>query len=713
LAENRFVGFIRKVRQPTRTFCSHNQVQTSTHIMNLILYHVCGEYWIDLTNHRCDQPTDAIVKIPPSAACLPSGKTLSRSQIELALNYAPASLPSGSSLAYVTPRVMAFAQARAFPVLSRQAQDFPTLEANAKLAVEQFRGARWKKISDSVYDPKCSLRDIVEIIMTHTFNDHYSLWLYNDTAEQFHLAEASFVSDSDWMSAKDPKCALAEVIGSETPMLCRPPKNGVINERPLENIRSISRFKIESNVAAVLSLYSVRENFSLSPYSARILPQIVRARLQSDIANAYIQKSRNIRAITRRYEIGALPTFLDLLLPRACAELGWEAASVYMQTASEGDKSLQLRATWSTVQKLTTLPVSTYKLDSSSLTGSVFISGEPVCVYDLEKDPRNSHGYDEPTANPAKNWVGIPIRRDGFPPVGVIRLKNRTQGQSIVPFNALDIKLIETIASTIGYAHHLEELHTKQQIKVQATLKETEQENRNLNEFIKTFRHELKSPLTVLTQAANTIERRLKEEGLITKKRPLPDRLVKALSDLDAVGSRLSLVTSYLTFDAHELVRERRKSRVFQEVVAPVTTFATSYAEKRNRIIEIRHETLTGYSAFCDPASASMVFHMILDNAIKYSDKDTKITVSGHYTNDYFGIKVTSTGTIIDEDERENIFLKYYRGREARSQKIEGSGIGLYLATEIMRLNQGKIVLAEIQPSVTFEVRFPSLNVRS
>jgi signal transduction histidine kinase len=105
-----------------------------------------------------------------------------------------------------------------------------------------------------------------------------------------------------------------------------------------------------------------------------------------------------------------------------------------------------------------------------------------------------------------------------------------------------------------------------------------------------------------------------------------------------------------------------------------------------------------------------MAFHMILDNAIKYSDKETKIVISGRHSNDYFGIRVASTGTKIAEDERDNIFLKYFRGREARDQKIEGSGIGLYLAGEIVRLNGGSIVLIESSPSVTFELRLPSLK---
>lgn len=678
--------------------------------MDLILHHVAGDYWIDLTDFMDERKSTSIARLNTTATTIPNGKSSSRAQIESALGYSPPALPAGSSLAYITPKLLAFTASRFLSSIGKGDFEFQTLEANAKLTVEQFRSSRWKRISDAAYSPLTSLKDLIESIILHTFHDDYSLWLYNDIADIFHLAESSFESDVNWMSAKDSRCTLSELMKSDDQSISRPLKQSVFNELALSNIKTVTRFKINSSIPAILSLYSSREQFTPSPYSAKILPEMVRARLQSNIADSYIRKSRKLREITSRYEIGDFEAFLNVLLQRACNELGWEAASVYMQRSNDGTKDLSLRASWSSSDIAKAWPKSTYTPDLSSLTGSAFMSSEPICVYDLEKDTRNSHGYDEPTPNPSKNWVGVPISRDGHPPVGVIRLKNRIFKGEVIPFNSLDVKLIETIASTIGYAHHLEELHTKQQAKVQETLKETEEENRNLSEFIKTFRHELKSPLTILTQAANTIQRRLEQEGLISKKKPLPHRIAKALSDLDAVGSRLSLVTSYLTFDAHELVREPQRAKVFNDIVAPVTTFSAPYAEKRGRTIEIRHATLTGYGAFCDPGSASMAFHMILDNAIKYSDKDTKIIVSGRHSNDFFGIRVASTGTKIAEDERTNIFLKYFRGREARDQKIEGSGIGLFLASEIIRLNGGAIGLINSSPSVTFEIRLPSLK---
>jgi signal transduction histidine kinase len=679
--------------------------------MHQILHHVAGNYWIDLTGQGSSDPVGSsqLVRLSTTASTLISGKKYSKAQIEATLECELPDLPNAFSLAYCTPRILAFSQTPFLASLTAEA-DLRGLEASANLRVEQYRSARWKKITDTAHATDASLEAVIAAIVSHTFHDHYSLWLYNESAEIFHLVSASFQPEIDWMHAEDPRCTLAEFHNSPDRSTSRPLRVGAYNTSSLPKIKTVTRFKIDANIPAVLSIYSEREGFTPSPYSTKVLPEIARVRLQSDISNDYIRKSRKLREIMSRYEVGAFDEFLQLVLRKICQELGWEAASVYMNRAAEGKRELSLRATWPAMPGRSPRPDSSYPIDAPSLTCTVFKSSHPVCVYDIQGDPRNSHGYDEPTTSNAKNWLGVQVAREGHPAVGVIRLKNRFASGHVVPFNSLDVKLVETIASTIGYAHHLEELHTKQQIKVQQKLEQTAQENRDLNEFIKTFRHELKSPLTILTQAANTIQRRLEQEGLISRKKPLPSRIANALADLDAVGSRLSLVTSYLTFDAHELVREQNRSKVFNEIIAPVTTFSSSYAKKRGRTIDVRHETLTGYSIYCDAGSVSMAFHMILDNAIKYSNKDTTIVVSGSHSNDYFGIRVQSTGTAIGEDERKNIFLKYYRGREAQDQKIEGSGIGLYLASEIIRLNGGTIVLLDAESSVIFEMRLPNLK---
>lgn len=79
----------------------------------------------------------------------------------------------------------------------------------------------------------------------------------------------------------------------------------------------------------------------------------------------------------------------------------------------------------------------------------------------------------------------------------------------------------------------------------------------------------------------------------------------------------------------------------------------------------------------------------ILDNAVKYSPCAGTVTVSVTEYGLYTAISVKDEGIGIQEDEIPEIFGRFYRAREV--QQEEGVGIGLYLAREILRKQDGYI----------------------
>lgn len=82
----------------------------------------------------------------------------------------------------------------------------------------------------------------------------------------------------------------------------------------------------------------------------------------------------------------------------------------------------------------------------------------------------------------------------------------------------------------------------------------------------------------------------------------------------------------------------------------------------------------------------------IIDNAIKYTNEG-KIEVSTFVKDGKFYMKCVDTGLGIDKASQENLFKKFSRSDNARRSGIDGSGIGMYLAKEIMRSHNGDIDL--------------------
>lgn len=81
------------------------------------------------------------------------------------------------------------------------------------------------------------------------------------------------------------------------------------------------------------------------------------------------------------------------------------------------------------------------------------------------------------------------------------------------------------------------------------------------------------------------------------------------------------------------------------------------------------------------------VFSNILENAIKYSEKGSKIEIQVNALELFTEIRFQDNGMGIKKEELTNIFQRFYRSKEAENK--EGSGIGLYLSRMILEKEKG------------------------
>ena len=103
------------------------------------------------------------------------------------------------------------------------------------------------------------------------------------------------------------------------------------------------------------------------------------------------------------------------------------------------------------------------------------------------------------------------------------------------------------------------------------------------------------------------------------------------------------------------------------------------------------------------------LFTILLQNAVKYSDQGTQIVVHIVRENDRIVTTVKDQGSVIPEDEWENIFDKFYRASNHGGQ--EGSGLGLVVAKSIVERHGGRIsVRSDKESGTIFFVEFPETS---
>lgn len=117
-----------------------------------------------------------------------------------------------------------------------------------------------------------------------------------------------------------------------------------------------------------------------------------------------------------------------------------------------------------------------------------------------------------------------------------------------------------------------------------------------------------------------------------------------------------------------------------------MTALKDIYPKAKEAGIEI--EYLENYSGECmhDPKWMTEAIFNLLDNAVKYGNK---IIVSVRKLGVSVEIAVEDENTQIERKEYNALFQRFYRG--TNSKMIEGSGIGLYLAREIVSRQGGSL----------------------
>lgn len=237
----------------------------------------------------------------------------------------------------------------------------------------------------------------------------------------------------------------------------------------------------------------------------------------------------------------------------------------------------------------------------------------------------------------------------------------------------------------------------KIQHKYQKEASELQQEKNAVKNLISDLSHQLKTPLSNI---------RLYQDLL--KSPHLPQEKKKHLEDmLDLQTDKLEWLLDSL-FKMTDLERSNTFFSLQTGSVRPVLMHAIDAVRLKadQKKIQITFRSCTSSLVLFHPKWTEEVFSNLLENAVKYSPEDTKITISCEDFETYCEIRIQDQGWGIPSDEQCRIFQKFYRGSLASEE--EGWGIGLYLSRLILSKEKGHItVCSEPGSGSIFSVFLP------
>lgn len=215
--------------------------------------------------------------------------------------------------------------------------------------------------------------------------------------------------------------------------------------------------------------------------------------------------------------------------------------------------------------------------------------------------------------------------------------------------------------------------------------------------FMMALTHELKTPIAVATLNLETLQKRKLEEP---KQQKLIQNTLQEANRLNTLCNNM-LLSSQIDASNYSLTNEEVN---LSELVE------TSVAEYKNRFSSHKFIKNINENNFIigDRMLLQIAVNNLIDNALKYSPKESEILINLFIRNNQTTLQVIDKGKGISQLDKQKIFDKFYRVGNAATKGAKGTGLGLYLTKNIIGKHKGNISVTDNLPNGSnFEIILP------
>ncbi len=239
--------------------------------------------------------------------------------------------------------------------------------------------------------------------------------------------------------------------------------------------------------------------------------------------------------------------------------------------------------------------------------------------------------------------------------------------------------------------------------KIREKTLEAKESEQGKNDLIVYLAHDLKTPLASVIGYLNLLAE-TPDISTETRAEYVNITLDRALR-LENLINELFDITK---FNLHDIELELFQLNVSMMLRQLIDEFYPLLNEKNLTLVDTIDSNLVVNG---DSDKLARVFDNLLKNAIIYSEPNTTLTISATSSEDDKDIAISfnNQGNPIPSDKLNIIFEKFYRVDSSRSSQTGGSGLGLAVAKEIIKLHSGKIAATSDNISTTFTVNLPKI----
>ena len=355
-------------------------------------------------------------------------------------------------------------------------------------------------------------------------------------------------------------------------------------------------------------------------------------------------------------------------------------ANRLLQRASDDEEVLKITA--EQLKKLLNREIVIFKQNKDALQTLVYALDDSFQIGEKELNIATSilinHSYDYKDAQ---------LRCDYYP----LKTQLRTYGIVAVYKNEKEIDSFENniVLSLVGEcALALENLFNAKEKELAAVLAENEQLRANL---LRAISHDLRTPLTAISGNASNLISNASSFDEQTKLSIYNDIYNDSMWLINLVENLLSIT---------RLEEGRMNLNFTAELIDEVVAEAVKHVHMRQggQKITVVHKD-EFLLAKMDSRLIIQIIINILDNAIKYTPKDSMITITTEKQKDKAIISIADNGAGIPDELKERVFDMFYTGANKMADSRRSIGLGLALCKSIISVHGGEIFVKDNVPS--------------
>lgn len=217
------------------------------------------------------------------------------------------------------------------------------------------------------------------------------------------------------------------------------------------------------------------------------------------------------------------------------------------------------------------------------------------------------------------------------------------------------------------------------------------------NRFVTDASHELRTPLTSL-KTSTEVYLRDKNHTLVESD-ALHKSNLEEINNLQTLSDNLIKLTQYQKINGNMIFVDVSIAGIVEEAVKKVANLAKfKKITLLNKVKDVKTKA--------DRQSLVEMFVIFLDNAIKYSPKNTTVSLSSRVQDRFVEIEIKDEGVGIDKKDIPHLFDRFYRVDKSRTKTdVAGYGLGLSIAKQIVDKHNGLIkVESEMGKGTKFKV---------